>query len=58
MPHFIVMLFYQDWFVSLLKMVKMEADVLKSLKFEMGSPTIKTFLRQGHYQHTILNSYQ
>ncbi|KAL0352094.1 UNVERIFIED_CONTAM: putative cyclin-A3-1 [Sesamum calycinum] len=26
--------------------VKMEADVLKSLKFEMGNPTIKTFLRK------------
>ncbi|KAA8537813.1 hypothetical protein F0562_027607 [Nyssa sinensis] len=28
------------------EMVKMEADVLKSLKFEMGNPTIKTFLRK------------
>ncbi|KAK6773129.1 hypothetical protein RDI58_028367 [Solanum bulbocastanum] len=27
-------------------MVKMEADVLKCLKFEMGNPTTKTFLRQ------------
>ena len=26
--------------------VKMEADVLKTLKFEMGSPTVKTFLRR------------
>ncbi|XP_024027370.1 putative cyclin-A3-1 isoform X1 [Morus notabilis] len=26
--------------------VKMEADILKSLKFELGSPTIKTFLRR------------
>ena len=26
------------------EMVKMEADVLKCLKFEMGNPTIKTFL--------------
>ncbi|KAK6160642.1 hypothetical protein DH2020_004023 [Rehmannia glutinosa] len=26
--------------------VKMEADVLKSLKFEMGNPTVKTFLRR------------
>lgn len=25
--------------------VKLEADVLKSLKFEMGNPTVKTFLR-------------
>ena len=23
----------------------MEADILKSLKFEMGNPTVKTFLR-------------
>ncbi|XP_004252821.1 G2/mitotic-specific cyclin C13-1-like [Solanum lycopersicum] len=28
------------------EMVKMEADVLKCLKFEMGNPTIKTFLEQ------------
>ncbi|KAK1368551.1 hypothetical protein POM88_034643 [Heracleum sosnowskyi] len=28
------------------KVVKMEADVLKSLKFEMGNPTAKTFLRK------------
>ncbi|XP_019152566.1 PREDICTED: G2/mitotic-specific cyclin C13-1-like isoform X2 [Ipomoea nil] len=27
------------------EVVEMEADVLKSLKFELGSPTIKTFLR-------------
>lgn len=27
------------------EVVKMEADVLKSLKFEMGNPTVKTFLR-------------
>ncbi|XP_059636598.1 G2/mitotic-specific cyclin C13-1-like [Cornus florida] len=28
------------------EVVKMEADVLKSLKFELGNPTIKTFLRR------------
>ncbi|GFP86784.1 cyclin-a3-2 [Phtheirospermum japonicum] len=28
------------------EIVKMEADVLKSLKFEMGNPTVKTFLRR------------
>ncbi|KAL8127007.1 G2/mitotic-specific cyclin C13-1-like [Apium graveolens] len=28
------------------EVVKMEADVLKSLKFEMGNPTVKTFLRK------------
>lgn len=27
------------------EVVKMEADVLKSLRFEMGDPTVKTFLR-------------
>lgn len=28
------------------EVVKMEAQVLKSLKFEMGNPTVKTFLRK------------
>ncbi|KAL3651957.1 putative cyclin-A3-1 [Castilleja foliolosa] len=28
------------------EVVKMEADVLKSLKFEIGNPTVKTFLRK------------
>ena len=28
-----------------MKVVKMEADILKTLNFEMGNPTIKTFLR-------------
>ncbi|KAK6115977.1 hypothetical protein DH2020_008246 [Rehmannia glutinosa] len=28
------------------EVVKMEADVLKSLRFEMGNPTVKTFLRK------------
>ncbi|GER40200.1 cyclin A-like protein [Striga asiatica] len=28
------------------EVVKMEADVLKSLNFEMGNPTVKTFLRK------------
>ncbi|KAE8100105.1 hypothetical protein FH972_018032 [Carpinus fangiana] len=27
------------------EVVKMEADILKKLKFEMGNPTVKTFLR-------------
>ncbi|XP_051124218.1 putative cyclin-A3-1 [Andrographis paniculata] len=27
------------------EVIKMEADVLKSLRFEMGNPTVKTFLR-------------
>lgn len=32
-------------FIVIVKVVKMEADILKSLKFEMGNPTVKTFLR-------------
>lgn len=28
------------------EVVKMESDILKSLKFEMGNPTVKTFLRK------------
>ncbi|KAK7352457.1 hypothetical protein VNO80_17879 [Phaseolus coccineus] len=28
------------------EVVKMEADILKSLKFEMGNPTVNTFLRR------------
>ncbi|KAD4585699.1 hypothetical protein E3N88_23300 [Mikania micrantha] len=28
------------------EVVKMEADVLKTLKFEMGNPTVRTFLRR------------
>ncbi|KAL8172047.1 hypothetical protein V2J09_023851, partial [Rumex salicifolius] len=28
------------------EVVKMESDMLKSLKFEMGNPTVKTFLRK------------
>ncbi|XP_021903475.1 putative cyclin-A3-1 [Carica papaya] len=28
------------------EVVKMEADILKSLSFELGSPTVKTFLRR------------
>ncbi|GFP83925.1 putative cyclin-a3-1 [Phtheirospermum japonicum] len=43
------------------EVVKMEADVLKSLKFEMGNPTVKTFLRkftriaQEDYDHSSLH---
>lgn len=29
-----------------MQVVKMETDILKFLKFEMGNPTIKTFLRR------------
>ncbi|KAL6216655.1 hypothetical protein ACLB2K_009876 [Fragaria x ananassa] len=38
------------------EVIKMEADILKSLKFEMGNPTVRTFLRkftdvaQGNYK--------
>ncbi|XP_031403735.1 cyclin-A3-4-like isoform X1 [Punica granatum] len=30
------------------EVLKMESDVLNSLKFEMGNPTVKTFLRRFH----------
>ncbi|XP_050364141.1 G2/mitotic-specific cyclin C13-1-like [Argentina anserina] len=29
-----------------MEVIKMEADILKSLKFEMGNPTVRTFLRK------------
>ncbi|KAJ6709733.1 CYCLIN-A3-1-RELATED [Salix koriyanagi] len=38
------------------EVVKMEADILKSLKFEMGNPTIKTFLRK--FTRTALEDYK
>ncbi|KAK6139004.1 hypothetical protein DH2020_027250 [Rehmannia glutinosa] len=38
--------------------VKMEADVLKSLKFEMGNPTVKTFLRDPKECVGILHDLQ
>lgn len=34
------------------KVVAMEAEILKSLKFELGGPTVKTFLR--HVSFTFL----
>ncbi|KAE8658853.1 putative cyclin-A3-1 [Hibiscus syriacus] len=42
------------------EVVKMEADILKALKFELGNPTVKTFLRrfarvaQGDYKASSL----
>lgn len=30
------------------EVVKMESDILKLLEFEMGNPTIKTFLRWAY----------
>ncbi|WCJ42054.1 G2/mitotic-specific cyclin C13-1 [Euphorbia peplus] len=33
--------------VSSMLVVKMEADMLKAFKFELETPTIKTFLRSG-----------
>ncbi|KAJ0982080.1 hypothetical protein J5N97_010335 [Dioscorea zingiberensis] len=35
------------------ELVKMESDILKSLNFEMGNPTIKTFLRRFMSQHNL-----
>jgi len=34
-----------DFYNFLVKVVNMEADILKALKFELGGPTVKTFLR-------------
>lgn len=31
--------------IFLVKVVNMEADILKALRFELGGPTVKTFLR-------------
>lgn len=38
----------------------MEADILKSLNFDLGNPTIKTILRYGVRQclHTIFSSWK
>lgn len=49
----VVILFTKSSFVFVVQVVKMEADILKSLNFEMGNPTIKTFLRQEDHQHAI-----
>lgn len=46
-------LILSDWFMSLplsnvfnnFQVLKMETEILKFLSFEMGNPTIKTFLR-------------
>lgn len=32
----------------------MEADILKSLNFEMGNPTLRTFLRLGLWTFSFL----
>lgn len=40
------------------EVVKMEADILKSLSFELGSPTVKTFLRSETVQHKKLFSVE
>ncbi|CAK9149246.1 unnamed protein product [Ilex paraguariensis] len=45
-PHVEDFCYITDNTYSKEEVVKMEADVLKSLKFEMGNPTIKTFLRR------------
>ena len=39
----ILLIFITDFLV--MKVVNMEADILKALKFELGGPTVKTFLR-------------
>ncbi|XP_073125995.1 putative cyclin-A3-1 [Henckelia pumila] len=45
-PHVERFCYITDNTYSKEEVVKMEADVLKSLKFEMGNPTVKTFLRR------------
>lgn len=45
-PHVEDFCYITDNTYSKEEVVKMEADVLKSLRFEMGSPTVKTFLRK------------
>lgn len=44
-PHVDDFCYITDNTYSKEEVVKMEADVLKSLRFEMGNPTVKTFLR-------------
>ncbi|KAM7517022.1 hypothetical protein LguiA_006605 [Lonicera macranthoides] len=45
-PHVEDFCYITDNTYSKEEVVKMEAEVLKALKFEMGSPTIKSFLRR------------
>ncbi|KAL2232636.1 putative cyclin-A3-1 [Sesamum indicum] len=45
-PHVEDFCYITDNTYTMEDVVKMEADVLKSLKFEMGNPTMKTFLRK------------
>lgn len=45
-PHLEDFVYITDNTYTKEEMVKMESDVLNSLKFEMGNPTVKTFLRR------------
>lgn len=45
-PHVDDFCYITDNTYSKEEVVKMEADVLKTLRFEMGNPTVKTFLRK------------
>ncbi|KAF8410142.1 hypothetical protein HHK36_002664 [Tetracentron sinense] len=53
-PHVEDFCFITDNTYTKEEVVKMETDILNFLKFEMGNPTIKTFLRQEHCQTIIL----
>lgn len=44
-PHLEDFVYITDNTYTKEEMVKMESDVLNSLKFEVGNPTVKTFLR-------------
>lgn len=40
-----MLIFVTYFFFLVMKVVNMEAEILKALKFELGGPTVKTFLR-------------
>jgi hypothetical protein len=49
-------LFCHSCLLLSMQILEMEIDILKTLNFDMGNPTIKTFLRQD-YQISLLFSY-
>ena len=40
-----MLIFVTYFFFLVMKVVNMEAEILKALKFELGGPIVKTFLR-------------
>ncbi|KAG7037777.1 Cyclin-A3-4, partial [Cucurbita argyrosperma subsp. argyrosperma] len=53
-PHVEEFVYITDNTYNREEVVEMEADILKSLEFELGSPTIKTFLRQVQLRFTMI----